>query len=149
MRKNLIIILGLFLVNSVLSQDSLRIDTKIREYIELSGGQQSFETAVDQMVEMYKSMDDSEESVSFWDSFTAEIKEESMDKLIDMLIPIYKANVTEEELDAGITYLKSPLGKSLIQKTPMIMQESMQAGMIWGQEIGLKIAEKMESMKKN
>lgn len=149
MRKSLIIILGLFLSIQIFSQDSLRLDHKIREYIQLSGGQQSFETAVEQMVEMYKSMDDSEEFTSFWDSFTAEIKEESMDKLIDLLIPIYKANVTEEELDAGIIYLKSPMGKSLIQKTPVIMRESMQAGMIWGQEIGLKIAEKMESMKKN
>ena len=149
MKKSLIIILGLLISVQVFSQDSLQFDNKIREYISLSGGQENFEVVVEQMIDMYKSMEIMENADDFWDTFSREIKDESMDKLVDMLIPIYKKYTTEEEIDAGIAYFKTPLGKSLISKNPEIMKESMSAGMIWGQEIGVKIMEKMESMKKN
>lgn len=149
MKKSILLLLVLFTFSALNSQDKPDFENKIKEYITLSGGQKNFEVAVDQMIEMYKSDESLEVPVEFWDTFSREIKDESLDKLMTLLIPIYTKHTTEAEIDAGIAYFKTPLGKSLIDKQPEIMKESMQAGMIWGQELGMKIIEKMESMKKN
>jgi hypothetical protein len=149
MKKSIVLFLAILFYSGLQAQDSQTFENKIKEYINLSGGQESFEVAIDQMMDMYKELDDSEEMSTFFESFSREIKEESIDKLMVLLIPIYKKHITEAEIDAGITYLKSPLGKSLASKNPAIMAESMQAGAIWGQEIGERIIEKMETMKKN
>lgn len=122
------------------------IDEKIKEMIEVSGGQAGFDVAIDQMIEMQKSAA-GEVSDGFWDEFNKEIKGEAYYDLYEMLIPIYKKHLTEEEVDAAITYYKSPLGKSLVTKNPLIMQESMQVGYQWGEKVGKKIMMKMEENK--
>jgi len=38
---------------------------------------------------------------------------------------------------------ETPAGKRLVEKLPIVMQESMKAGEIWGQELGEKVVNKM------
>ncbi|MEM8901210.1 MAG: DUF2059 domain-containing protein [Bacteroidota bacterium] len=59
----------------------------------------------------------------------------SMDDLVDRFLPIYKNHLSLEELQGIIEFYKTPVGKKLIEKTPLIMQESMELGKAWGQEI--------------
>ncbi len=72
---------------------------------------------------------------SFWDEFEGEFMASSMDDLVDRFLPIYKNHLSLEELQGIIKFYKTPVGKKLIEKTPLIMQESMELGKAWGQEI--------------
>lgn len=124
------------------------LDQKIIDMLNLSGGQSNFDVAIDQMVDLQKSQFGSdEETDEFWEEFKGELRGESYEYLYELLIPIYKEHLNEEEIDAAIAYYKTPLGRSMISKTPLIMKESMQAGAAWGQQVGELIVKKMEERK--
>lgn len=72
----------------------------------------------------------------FWDRF---IKEASPDDFIEMLIPVYVKHYTDDELIDLIEFYKSPIGKKVIEKLPLISQDSMKAGSEWGKKLGEKI----------
>jgi len=42
-----------------------------------------------------------------------------------------------------IAFYESEIGKKMVEKTPIIMQQSMQIGQQWGMEMGAKIAMRM------
>ena len=63
-----------------------------------------------------------------------------MGSLVDLLVPIYKNHFTEQDLKEAIELYKTPIGKKISEKTPIIAQETMQASMQWGMEL----AEKMQ-----
>jgi len=61
-----------------------------------------------------------------------------------MIVPIYDRNFSAEEIDGLMVFYSSPLGKKVLQKLPVIMQESMQAGKEWGGEIYKKVLLKLQ-----
>lgn len=56
-----------------------------------------------------------------------------------MIIPIYDKYYTADEINKLIEFYQKPLGKKLISVMPQIMQESMQTGQAWGEEVGKKV----------
>ena len=68
----------------------------------------------------------------------AVIQEELVDKrlLAEMMYPIYERHFTTAELKQMIELNKTPLGKKIIEVTPLITQESMQAAQSLGQTLG-------------
>ncbi|HEV2080888.1 MAG TPA: DUF2059 domain-containing protein [Brevundimonas sp.] len=65
-----------------------------------------------------------------------------MDRLIDVMAPRYAASMTDDELNAGIAFYSSPLGRSLARKQIMLQAEMdadlMQAAEAMGVEIETK-----------
>ena len=86
-------------------------------------------------------------SGALWDKFLAQVKVEELTALI---VPIYKKHLTQEDVDAMITFYATPTGKKLINTMPAIMQESMITGQRWGQGIAYKLIQmqQAESAKK-
>jgi len=75
-----------------------------------------------------------------------EIKQEfSADALIDMIAPVYDKYYSHEEIQELIAFYESPIGKKLVERTPLVMQESMAVGQKWGYEVAEKIMKKLES----
>lgn len=76
------------------------------------------------------------------DAQIAEVKKEfNVDQLVDLLVPVYQKQFTEEDVKAFLEFYNSPAGKKLISKQPEIMQESMIIGQQWGMGIAQKIQE--------
>jgi hypothetical protein len=50
--------------------------------------------------------------------------------------PIYKKHFDEADIDAMIAFYETPTGQKAIRKLPMLVQESMAVGQIWGAQIG-------------
>jgi hypothetical protein len=123
------------------------IEDKIKKMMDVMGTTQQFEVAIDNMVdvqkEAYKGILDDE----FWAEFKKEVRKDGFQELMDLLVPIYKKHLTEEEVDAITEFYSSEIGRKMIQKFPMITQESMQAGAEWGRKMGVEIAEKLEKQK--
>jgi hypothetical protein len=55
-------------------------------------------------------------------------KELTMDRLIPLYVQVYASHFTQEEVDGMIAFYESPVGKSMVAKTPQVMQGVM-AGM--------------------
>ena len=77
----------------------------------------------------------------FWDNF---VKEVNVEELTSLIIPIYDKNYSDEDINQLIQFYQSPLGKKVISSMPQIMQESMQAGQVWGEKIGTKVVENLK-----
>jgi hypothetical protein len=65
---------------------------------------------------------------SFW---TELMKEVNTKELVDLVIPVYAKHFTEEEIQETIKFYKTPAGRMMIQKTPLVMQETMALGQQW------------------
>lgn len=97
--------------------------------------------AMNQMVPALKQMiPDAPEK--FWQDFMAEF---NADDLEDMIVPIYKKYLSQEELDAINAFYDTPAGKKLIKVQPLIMQESMAAGQVWGQKVAMDVLKKYQA----
>jgi hypothetical protein len=50
-------------------------------------------------------------------------------------VEIYHRHLDDKEIRGLIAFYETPLGKKLIEVTPAISQESVAAGMAWGQRM--------------
>ncbi|MEN8447481.1 MAG: DUF2059 domain-containing protein, partial [Cyanobacteria bacterium J06555_13] len=78
----------------------------------------------------------------WWDRFIAKALESDINSL---LIPIYERNYSAEEVDGLIEFYESPVGQSLLAKTPTVTQESIVAGQAWGMEIAEELITELEA----
>lgn len=118
-------------------------EKKINEFIQLTAVDKLGKQSIDKMVDIYKKQfgDLPEE---FWEEFKKEANE---DELAKMYIPIYDKYYSEADLDALIKFYKSPTGKKMVAVMPEVMNESMEKGRIWGEEISRKVMMKIEKAK--
>jgi D-alanyl-lipoteichoic acid acyltransferase DltB (MBOAT superfamily) len=65
------------------------------------------------------------------------------DEITSMIVPIYDQFFSSEEIDQLIDFYTTDIGKKLIERTPMITNESMRLGQEWGEKIGEEILNKM------
>ena len=56
---------------------------------------------------------------------------------------LYAEHFTEAEIDELIAFYETPLGQKMIAKFPVLTQESMQLGGLWGQQVALDAYNKL------
>lgn len=76
-----------------------------------------------------------------WDDFRKEI---NSDDLLKLVAPSYDKYYTHDEIRELIQFYESPIGKKLVATMPLLMQENMQVGRQWGEEVGRKIMQKLK-----
>lgn len=108
------------------------IDEDIRVLFEVNGSKTAYVSMIDNMVNIL-GKDKQEEPE--WKAYSAIFRETSVDELIEMLIPIYKNNFTQQDIKDLIGFYQSPIGLKLASKSTMMTQESMNIGLKWGQEV--------------
>ena len=79
----------------------------------------------------------------FWQSVQQEI---NIDEMVAMVVPIYQKHLSEEDIQSMLAFFASPAGKKLISVQPVIMQESMQKGQLWGQQVFMRVKQKYDAM---
>jgi hypothetical protein len=57
---------------------------------------------------------------------------------------LYALTFSDEELDAMITFYKSPLGKKMLERLPGLTQQIITIGQAWGQRVAREIIEQMK-----
>lgn len=68
----------------------------------------------------------------------------------DQIAIVYANNLTLEDMKQLIAFYKGPTGQKYLQVMPVMAQQSMQLGMVWGQKIGREAAEQLvEQLRKN
>lgn len=74
--------------------------------------------------------------------------EADFEQLIELTVHTYAKHLTETEIDDLIAFYSSPTGRSFVEKQPLILRESMAAGLEWGKALARKIRERQAAKKK-
>jgi hypothetical protein len=134
MRLIILSILFTFSFNFSVSQED-NYKGLLTDYIKAQGQFETFNATIDQMTSMMGVALNEDEKVEFTNDV--------MSSLIEMLVPVYKKHFTEQDLKDAIELFKTPIGKKISEKSPVIAQESMQASMQWGMELSTKLQKYM------
>ena len=79
------------------------------------------------------------------DAFFDEMKAAAMtDELVDLMIPVYERHFTHDEIRELIRVYESPIGKTLVRKQPLLMQDAMGVGEAWGKRKAEEIVRKLQ-----
>jgi hypothetical protein len=112
----------------------------IRKLMEITGSGNIGMQVLNSMIDSYRKMLP-QVPQSFWDEFLKDVNPQS---LVELIIPIYDKYLTHDEIKDIIKFYESPSGRKLIQVLPQITNESMEAGRIWGKEMGERIIERLQ-----
>lgn len=115
----------------------------LKKMLNASGTEATFDAGIKQMIAMFKQQK-SNVPENVWTEFEQEFSKTSMDELVEMLAPVYYNHLTADDLQKMIDFYETPVGKKYAEKTPFIMQESMQVGQQWGMKIGQQVMEKLK-----
>ena len=134
MRLFIISLLFVFSFNLSNSQED-NYKGLLTDFIKAQGQFETFNATIDQMTSMM--------GVTLNEGEKVEFTNDVMSSLIEMLVPVYKKHFTEQDLKDAIELFKTPIGKKISEKSPIIAQESMQASMQWGMELSTKLQKYM------
>lgn len=139
MKKTILAILLLVSVSVAFGQTNSK-QQKIKQLLVVTG---SGNLSIQMMKSIMGSYQKSHPQIpqEFWNNFMQEVKADDLEKII---IPIYDKHFTETEIDDLVKFYNTPAGKKMIEKMPLIMQESMSAGRIWGKEIAERVAARLK-----
>ena len=144
MRKIILSIVLILMANTAVfaqaDNDYAKVLTKM---FEVSGSEETYKATITQMFGMLK-QEYAQVEAKVWNEFEQEFLETSLDDLVEMLIPVYSKHMTQKDLEAIVAFYQTPAGIKFAQKTPLIMQESMQVGQEWGRKIGQEFDKKMK-----
>ena len=134
MKKSTFAIIFLFFINLGFSQtNDDNYKSLLTEYLNVQGSLTTFDATFSQMINMFGAKLDEEKYNEF--------KTEMITSLVAKMVPVYKNHFSETDLKEAILMFKTPIGKKIAEKAPLLVQESMQLSMEWGMEIGEKIQE--------
>ncbi|WP_199141315.1 DUF2059 domain-containing protein [Pedobacter sp. ASV12] len=117
--------------------------TELQKLLTLSGSEASFKVAIDQMIGTLKQQQ-SDIPAEFWTEMETELKKTSMTELLDLLLPVYQKHLSIDDLKQITAFYESPAGKKFAEKTPLILNGSMEAGKEWGMKIGQRVVDKIK-----
>ena len=144
--KNTLAIVAFFMLFtfSTFAQNDKAYENTLAEMFEVSGSEETFKVAINQMLAAYKGQYP-QVSAEIWKEMEAEFLKTSMDELVVMLAPAYQRHLTQKDLEELIKFYKTPIGIKFAQKTPLLTREAMQVGQQWGMKIGQNFAAKMKA----
>ena len=134
------ILIALLVSSFALSaQDSTKIK-HIQQLMEITGSAKLGMQVLENLSAAYKKIYPAA-TQDFWDEF---FKEADPQTLVNLIIPVYEKNFSDEDIVQLIAFYQTPVGKKVVEKMPVIMQESMQVGGEWGKQMGEKVLEKLK-----
>jgi len=71
-------------------------------------------------------------------------KKANFDALLYDCVPIYAKYYTHDEIKQFIKFYESPLGRKMVETTPLIMSETMIIGQRWGEKLGQVMRDEMK-----
>ena len=148
MKKSFTIIVFTLLFSTIaFGQADEEYRMTLKKMFEVSGSEGSYQIIINQMFTMYKQKY-SDVETEVWNDIEEEFHKTSLNDITEMLVPVYSKYLTKEDLEELIKFYQTEVGERLAKNTPSIMQESMQAGQLWGMKID-KDFKKMIREKRN
>jgi len=109
-------------------------EAKVRKLLELTGAGDMGKQVADAMMDQFATMP------NLPPGFAEKFKQLAQpSQLVDLIVPIYMKHLDAPTLDAAIAFYSSPAGRTLASKQSVLVQESMQAGQQWGQNLAMQV----------
>ncbi|WP_224485433.1 DUF2059 domain-containing protein [Robertkochia aurantiaca] len=144
MKKILFTMILIAAVNYGYAQEKDTYTQTLKTMFEVSGSEEAFQSAITQSMAYYRSQGNLPPHVI--NEMEAEFKKTSINDLLHMLTPVYRKYMTEADLQALITFYRTPAGSKYASNMGAIMAESMQIGQEWGAQIGERIAQRIQEL---
>lgn len=110
-----------------------RKEEKVRRLMVLTGAEDTGREMLESMSEQFDGM------TGIPEGFAEKFREvASHESIVDLLVPVYMEQFTEEDLDAAIAFHESPAGQRFLAAQPRVVHEARRIGEQWG----LRLAEK-------
>ncbi|MDR2136421.1 MAG: DUF2059 domain-containing protein [Treponema sp.] len=77
---------------------------------------------------------------AFWTVFKSKM---NIDSFVELFVPIYDKYFSHDDIKGLIQFYESPLGKKMLETTPLLTQESYGIGQEWGQKIGQDVVNEL------
>ena len=145
MQKVILITAVLFMATAVTTPSYAEISAEkkelVREFLEMSGVKQTAVVMADGMFNLFatdfkkKNPNASQKTLNIIKEEISAYYDEAFasDSYYNILYPIYDKHFTSEELVDIMNFYKTPTGKKTLKVMPIMMQESIAAGQVWGQ----------------
>ena len=117
--------------------------SSVRLMLKLTGVEESFTGMVKQMITMVKA-EKTNIPAEFWKGFEKDFISSSVEEIVDKLTPVYQKYLTLDDVNKINEFYKTPAGKKLGEKTPLISKDSKQVGQQWGMSVNQKIQDKLK-----
>lgn len=149
MKKVLLLLLIIVSFQGVCAQNeesAVAYEAKVQELLKVGGTEAVFKASIESIFGMYEQQNAGNDTVlKLLEAVKDDMGNQPLEDLVAMLTPVYKKHFTMEDLDQLIAFYNSDIGKKLVEKTPMIMQESSQIGQLWGRKLATEIADKIKA----
>ena len=107
-------------------------ERKVRQLLQLTGAQAVGDQILNSVLQQY----DNAPPDQIPKGFTQKFREEAAkDSVVDRMVPIYMANIADDDLDELIKFYNSKAGKDFVKAQPVILQQSLQVGQDWGKQV--------------
>ena len=133
MNKNIITVLFLSVGMFYFGQTTK--EQKVADLLQAMGTTQTMKTSYEFFINSYKEQYP-EIAEEYWQRAGKLVNYED---LIKRIIPVYMKNFSEKEIDDLLAFYQTTTGKAMIEKMPLILQESMSIGENWGRELAQKL----------
>ena len=114
----------------------------VKDLLQLQGSDEAYRISLKTMMDMLKKQ--SPQKAGELDAIEEVFLAESLQDLNELLIPVYAKHLTLSDLEKIIDFYKTPVGKKLTKKMPLITKEMVLIGGKWGQDVVKKIRKKLE-----
>ena len=71
---------------------------------------------------------------------------ESQGGLLDQLVPVYHAHLSQAEVKELIAFYTSPIGRKFAAEQPQISREAYDVGVRWGKDLGPLVRQRVEAL---
>lgn len=136
--KKIIIILNFFIF--ALSVHSQSKEDDIRKLLEISGSEKLGIQVIEAMVEQMKKLLPDIPN-NYWNLLKNEFNGK---EFVELIVPLYDYHFTHNEIKDIISFYNTPTGKKLVNRLPILTEESMDIGRKYGEEIGNRIINKLK-----
>jgi hypothetical protein len=111
----------------------------ILKLLRISGTDKLAEQMMDVMIPQFRQLVPGIPDV-FWVRFRRKL---NIDELLYACIPAYNNYYTHNEIKELIAFYESPLGRKMVEVTPLLTQETMLIGQEWGEKLGQDIVNEL------
>ncbi len=121
------------------ADDEAAKEAKVRKLLEITGAAKMGDQVMTAMIDNFRR--DPRLPPGFLDKFKELAKP---DEMIEKIIPLYLKHFDEKTIDAAIAFYETPEGQAMLKAQPQVVQESMQIGQAWGEELARKAFEELQ-----
>jgi len=137
--KKIIFVFILVIGTSFLNVYGQTKNDDIIKLLKISGSDKLADQMMIAMIPQFKKIVPSIPDI-FWEKFKEKL---NMDDFLYLCVPIYSKYYTHDDIKQLIKFYESPLGKKMVEVTPLLSQETMVIGQKWGEKLGQDIVNEL------